>query len=85
MLPFIADPKSLLLGAAAQFGVFAAFTGALALGLRPEAASAIGIIGGADGPTAILVTKILAPTLLGADRHRGIFLHGADAPSFSRR
>ena len=64
--PLIADPKSLLLGAAAQFGVFAAFTGALALGFSPEAASAIGIIGGADGPTAILVTKILAPTLLGA-------------------
>ena len=58
--PLIADPKSLLLG------VFAAFTGALALGFSPEAASAIGIIGGADGPTAILVTKILAPTLLGA-------------------
>ena len=64
--PLIADPKSLLLGAAAQFGVFAAFTGALAIGFTSAAAAAIGIIGGADGPTAILVTKILAPQLLGA-------------------
>lgn len=63
--PLIADPKSLLLGAAAQFGVFAAFTGALALGFSPEAASAIGIIGGADGPTAIFVTSRLAPDKLG--------------------
>ena len=62
----IANPKSLLLGAAAQFGVFAAFIGALFLGFTPEEAAAIGIIGGADGPTAILVTKILAPHLLGA-------------------
>ena len=63
--PLIANPKSLLLGAAAQFGVFAAFFGALFLGFTPEEASAIGIIGGADGPTAILVTKTLAPQLLG--------------------
>ena len=63
--PLIANPKSLLLGAAAQFGVFAAFFGALLLGFAPEAAAAIGIIGGADGPTAILVTKTLAPQLLG--------------------
>lgn len=63
--PLIANPKSLLLGAAAQFGVFAAFFGALFLGFAPEAAAAIGIIGGADGPTAILVTKTLAPQLLG--------------------
>ena len=63
--PLIANPKSLLLGAAAQFGVFAAFIGALILGFAPEAAAAIGIIGGADGPTAILVTKTLAPQLLG--------------------
>ncbi len=62
----IANPKSLLLGAAAQFGVFAAFIGALFLGFTPEQAAAIGIIGGADGPTAILVTKTLAPELLGA-------------------
>ncbi|MBQ7921561.1 MAG: sodium ion-translocating decarboxylase subunit beta [Clostridia bacterium] len=64
--PLIANPKSLLLGAAAQFGVFAAFIGALFLGFAPEQAAAIGIIGGADGPTAILVTKTLAPELLGA-------------------
>ena len=64
--PLIVNPKSLLLGAAAQFGVFAAFTGALMIGFVPEAAAAIGIIGGADGPTAILVTKTLAPALLGA-------------------
>ena len=63
--PLIANPKSLLLGAAAQFGVFAAFIGALLLGFAPEAAAAIGIIAGADGPTAILVTKTLAPQLLG--------------------
>ena len=62
----IANPKSLLLGAAAQTGVFIAFMGALLLGFGPAAAAAIGIIGGADGPTAILVTKILAPALLGA-------------------
>ncbi len=62
----IANPKSLLMGAGAQFGVFVAFLGALLLGFSPEAAAAIGIIGGADGPTAILVTKTLAPTLLGA-------------------
>ncbi len=64
--PLIANPKSLLLGAAAQFGVFAAFFGALFLGFSPMQAGAIGIIGGADGPTAILVTKTLAPELLGA-------------------
>ena len=64
--PLLANPKSLMLGAAAQFGVFAAFAGALFLGFNENAASAIGIIGGADGPTAILVTKELAPTLLSA-------------------
>ncbi len=62
----IANPKSLLLGAAAQLGVFVAFWGALFLGFTPAEASAIGIIGGADGPTAILVTKELAPQLLSA-------------------
>ena len=62
----IANPKSLLMGAGAQLGVFVAFFGALLLGFSPEAAGAIGIIGGADGPTAILVTKTLAPSLLGA-------------------
>ena len=62
----ISNPKSLLMGAGAQLGVFVAFFFALLIGFVPEAASAIGIIGGADGPTAILVTKILAPALLGA-------------------
>jgi len=62
----IANPKSLMLGAAAQLGVFVAFIGALFLGFTPEQAASIGIIGGADGPTAILVTKTLAPELLGA-------------------
>ncbi len=62
----IANPKSLLMGAGAQLGVFVAFCGALLMGFVPEAAAAIGIIGGADGPTAILVTKTLAPSLLGA-------------------
>ncbi len=64
--PLIANPSSLLIGAAAQLGVFVAFVGALFLGFNPMEAAAIGIIGGADGPTAILVTKTLAPALLGA-------------------
>ncbi len=64
--PLIANPKSLLLGAAAQFGVFTAFFGALLFGFTAAEAAAIGIIGGADGPTAIYVTKTLAPHLLGA-------------------
>ena len=64
--PLIANPKSLLMGAGAQLGVFAAFFFALFLGFSPMEAGAIGIIGGADGPTAILVTKELAPHLLGA-------------------
>ena len=64
--PLIANPKSFLLGAAAQLGIFVAFIGALLLGFTPEEASSIGIIGGADGPTAILVTKTLAPHLLGS-------------------
>ncbi|MBQ4325095.1 MAG: sodium ion-translocating decarboxylase subunit beta, partial [Clostridia bacterium] len=63
--PLIANPKSLLLGAAAQLGVFVAFFGALFY-FSPTEAAAIGIIGGADGPTAIHVTKTLAPHLLGA-------------------
>ncbi len=62
----IANPKSLLMGAGAQFGVFVAFSGAILLGFTPNEAGSIGIIGGADGPTAILVTKTLAPHLLGA-------------------
>jgi oxaloacetate decarboxylase beta subunit len=65
--PLIANPKSLLIGAGAQLGVFVAFAGALISGqFTPQEAAAIGIIGGADGPTAILVTKILASGLLPA-------------------
>ena len=65
--PLIANPKSLIIGAGAQLGVFVAFSAALISGaFSPEEAAAIGIIGGADGPTAILVTKTLAPPLLGA-------------------
>lgn len=64
--PLIANPKSLMLGAAAQLGVFVAYGGAIFLGFSGAAAAAIAIIGGADGPTAILVTKEAAPTLLGA-------------------
>ncbi len=64
--PLIANPKSLLLGASAQLGVFVAFFGALMLGFTVAEAASIGIIGGADGPTAIYVTKTLAPNLLGA-------------------
>ena len=64
--PLIADPKSLLLGAAAQLGVFVAFFGAICLGFTGPQAASIGIIGGADGPTAIFLTTKLAPHLLGA-------------------
>ena len=63
--PLIANPKSLLLGAAAQFGIFATFLGASAMGFTPAEAGSIGIIGGADGPTAIYLTSKLAPQLLG--------------------
>ncbi len=63
--PLIANPKSLLLGAAAQLGIFITFIGAKALGFSAKEASSIGIIGGADGPTAIFVTTRLAPHLLG--------------------
>ncbi len=65
--PLIANPKSLLIGAGAQLGVFVAFSAALISGMfTPAEAASIGIIGGADGPTAIYVTKTLAPMLLGA-------------------
>jgi carboxybiotin decarboxylase len=70
--PMLANPKTLLLGAAAQFGIFASLLGALALNIIPglefslKDAAAIGIIGGADGPTAIYVASKLAPDLLGA-------------------
>ena len=70
--PLIANPKSLFLGAAAQLGIFVAFLGALALSefvpgitFTPEEAASIGIIGGADGPTAIFLTSRLAPQILG--------------------
>ena len=63
--PLIANPKSLLLGAAAQFGIIATFLGASAMGFTPAEAGSIGIIGGADGPTAIYLTAKLAPQLLG--------------------
>jgi len=62
----IANPKLLLLGAAAQLGIFATFIGAYALGFTPEQCGAIGIIGGADGPTAIFLSSRLAPELMGA-------------------
>ena len=64
--PLLSNPKSLLLGAAAQMGVFAAFFGAICLGFTGPEAASIGIIGGADGPTAIFLTSQLAPHLLGA-------------------
>ncbi len=63
--PLIANPKSLLLGAAAQLGIFATFVAARYLGFNPAEAGSTGIIGGADGPTAIFVTTRLAPHLLG--------------------
>ncbi len=64
--PLIANPSSLLLGAAAQLGIYCAFTVATALGFTPQEAASIGIIGGADGPTAIFLTTKLAPKLLPA-------------------
>jgi len=64
--PLIANPSSLLLGAAAQLGIFMTYIGARLLGFTPQQAGSIGIIGGADGPTAIYTTTKLAPELLGA-------------------
>jgi sodium ion-translocating decarboxylase beta subunit len=63
--PLLANPSSVLMGAGAQFGVFFAFTGAILLGFTPQEAASIGIIGGADGPTAIFLTSKLAKHLLG--------------------
>ncbi len=63
--PLIANPKTLLLGAAAQLGIFTSFLGALLLGFTPQQAASIGIIGGADGPTSVFLTTKLAPELLG--------------------
>jgi oxaloacetate decarboxylase beta subunit len=62
--PLIANPRTLLLGAAAQFGVFATFLGAVLIGFSPQEAGAIGIIGGADGPTSIFLANKMAPHLL---------------------
>jgi carboxybiotin decarboxylase len=62
--PLIANPRTMLLGAAAQFGVFATFLGAALIGFSPMQAAAIGIIGGADGPTSIFLANKLAPELL---------------------
>ena len=64
--PLIANPKSFILGAAAQFGIFFTYVGAIKLGFAPNEAGSIAIIGGADGPTAIFVTSMLAPAMLGA-------------------
>ena len=64
--PLIANPQTMLLGAAAQIGVFVALAGAMLLGFNVQEAASIGIIGGADGPTAIYLTTKLAPDLLGA-------------------
>ena len=63
--PLIANPKSILLGAAAQFGIFFTFIGAILLGFTGPEAASIGIIGGADGPTALYSASKLAPELLG--------------------
>ncbi|MCL2072592.1 MAG: sodium ion-translocating decarboxylase subunit beta [Marinilabiliaceae bacterium] len=62
----ISNPKLMLIGAAAQLGIFAAYTVALSIGFNPAEAGAIGIIGGADGPTAIFISSKLAPEMLGA-------------------
>lgn len=62
----IANPKLMLIGAAAQFGIFGAYMVALAIGFEPDQAGAIAIIGGADGPTAIFLSSKLAPNLMGA-------------------
>jgi oxaloacetate decarboxylase beta subunit len=64
--PLISNPMTLLLGAAAQLGIFTTFIGASMLGFTPQESSSIGIIGGADGPTAIFLTSKMAPHLLGA-------------------
>lgn len=64
--PLIANPKSLYLGAAAQLGIFTSFTLAILVGFNAQEAASIGIIGGADGPTAIYITQRLAPHILGA-------------------
>ena len=81
--PLIANPKTLLLGAAAQLGIFTTFIGALALGFNPQEAASIGIIGGADGPTAIYLDLEARPAPAGAHRRGRLLLHGprADHPA----
>lgn len=78
--PLIANPKSFLLGAAAQFGIFAAYLGAMAMGFSDKAAAAIAIIGGADGPTSIFpLRKASADRTSWTDCGSGLFLHGTGA------
>ncbi len=86
--PLIANPKSFLLGAAAQFGIFAAYFGAIALGFNDKAAAAISIIGGADGPTSIFLcgklgqTQLLGPIAVAAYSYMSIsIIGGADGPT----
>ena len=83
--PLIANPKSFLLGAAAQFGIFAAYFGAIAMGFNDKAAAAISIIGGADGPTSIFLAGKLPRTDRPpwTDRRSSIFLYvaGTDYPA----
>ena len=79
--PLIANPKSFLLGAAAQFGIFAAYLGAMAMGFSDKAAAAVSIIGGADGPTSIFLAGKLQQTAYhGTNRGGSVFLYvtGAD-------
>lgn len=76
--PLLANPKSLLLGASAQLGVFVAFLGAIALGFTGPEGASIGIIGGADGPTAIFLTNKACASSVRTYRHCGVFLHGSD-------
>lgn len=77
--PLLANPKTLLLGAAAQLGIFIVFILARLVNYTPAEAGSIGIIGGADGPTAIYTTIRLAPHLAGSHRGSSVFLHGAGA------
>ena len=77
--PLIANPKMLLVGAGAQLGVFVTFTGTVLAGFTLKEAASVGIIGGAEGPTTIYLTQILAPQLLGRERARGLFVHGHGA------
>jgi hypothetical protein len=69
----------MLLGAAAQMGIFFTLLSALAFGFLPKEAASIAIIGGADGPTSIFLTAKLAPHLIGSDCHRRLLIHGFDS------